>query len=581
MCNPSLLSDNSHTINTKNSIPSHNSNNISHIKNIYYDILSLNNNFQEKKFNQSNTIDCDSNSISNPLSSSLLSHLHYPSLNDVLKETRSLFSLAIPILLTNLILYSRSILSMVFLGRIGDVELAAGSLAIAFANITGYSVFSGLALGMEPLCTQAFGAHRYKLLSLTLQRCVLFLLLCALPISFLWVHMSSILGYLHQDPKIGDLAHTYILFSFPDLITNSFYHPIKIYLRAQGITRPVTVASLAGAVMHVPIMVMLVGPLQLGIAGVAIATSASNLVSLTVLVTQVWAGGLHAKTWNSPSKHCLTGWGPLIKLAAPSCISVCLEWWWYEIMIVLCGLLVDPKATVASMGILIQTTGLIYNFPASLSNAVSTRVGNELGAGRAERAKLSSLLGIMWATIMGLVAMLFAFWARHVWAQMFTHDTDILALTAAALPILGLCELGNCPQTVACGVVRGTARPSTAANVNLGAFYGVGMPVAVGLGFYLGVGFCGLWIGLLSAQICCAGLLLYVVGTTDWDHQANRAQLLTHNGGPSLSSEVTSNVDATLLLHDNNNNNNNNDQKKISQIDDEKEPLISILVTSS
>jgi multidrug resistance protein, MATE family len=46
---------------------------------------------------------------------------------------------------------------------------------------------------------------------------------------------------------------------------------------------------------------------------------------------------------------------------------------------------------------------------------------------------------------------------------------------------LGMCELGNCPQTTGCGVLRGSARPKIGANVNLGSFYVVGMPVAVGL----------------------------------------------------------------------------------------------------
>ncbi|KAI4347053.1 hypothetical protein L6164_007902 [Bauhinia variegata] len=66
-----------------------------------------------------------------------------------------------------------------------------------------------------------------------------------------------------------------------------------------------------------------------------------------------------------------------------------------------------------------------------------------------------------------------------------------------------------------------------AASVNLSAFYLVGFPVAVGLAFWLDVGFCGLWLGLLSAQVCCAGLMLYAIGTTDWDYQASRAQSLT------------------------------------------------------
>lgn len=448
--------------------------------------------------------------------------------SEVLSEAKSLLNLAFPIALTALILYSRSMLSMLFLGRLGDAELAGGSLAIAFANITGYSVLSGLALGMEPLCTQAFGARRPELLSLTLQRSIVFLLLSSVPIAFLWLNISGILLYLHQDPSITALAHTYLAFSIPDLVINSFFHPIRIYLRAQGINRPLTVASLAGTAFHLPANYLLVSRLRLGVAGVAAASAASNCAVLAALLGYVWAR--RGAAWTKPSLGCLTGWAPLVRLAAPSCVSVCLEWWWYEIMIVLCGLLVDPKATVASMGVLIQTTSLLYVFPSSLSLAVSTRVGNELGANRPGRARLSAIISIVMAGVLGVTAMAFATAMRGTWARMYTGDPGIVRLTSAALPILGLCELGNCPQTVGCGVVRGTARPSTAANVNLGAFYLVGMPVAVGLGFVMRVGFSGLWVGLLAAQVCCAGLMLYVVGTTNWEYEAMRAQLLTCAG---------------------------------------------------
>ncbi|KAL2534251.1 MATE efflux family protein [Abeliophyllum distichum] len=445
--------------------------------------------------------------------------------SEIINETKALFNLAFPIALTALILYSRSMISMLFLGHFGDTELAVGSLAIAFANITGYSVLSGLALGMEPLCSQAFGAQNPLLLSLTLQRSILFLLLSSLPITFLWLNLANILLFLHQDPNITLLAQTYLLFSLPDLLTNSFIHPLRVYLRAQGITQPLTLASLAGMALHLPFNYFLALRLKLGVSGVAAASALSNLVVLLVLVFYVSARGLHVLSWK-----CLTGWTPLIRLAIPSCVSVCLEWWWYEIMIVLCGLLVDPEDTVASMGVLIQTTSFLYVFPSSLGFAVSTRVGNELGANRPDKARVSAIVSILLAGLMGLSSMTFAILMKNLWAQTFTNDVNILRLTSAAMPILGLCELGNCPQTVGCGVVRGIARPSMAANVNLGAFYLVGMPVAIGLGFLVGLGFCGLWIGLLSAQVCCAGLMLYMVGTTDWKYQALRAQMLTCTG---------------------------------------------------
>lgn len=119
---------------------------------------------------------------------------------------------------------------------------------------------------------------------------------------------------------------------------------------------------------------------------------------------------------------------------------------------------------------------------------------------------------------------------KNTWASIFTPDKEIIALTSLALPIIGLCELGNCPQTTGCGVLRGTAQPKIGANINLGCFYLVGMPVAVGLGFWAGYEFLGLWLGLLAAQGSCAVTMLVVLGRTDWEVQAQRAKELTEGG---------------------------------------------------
>ncbi|KAJ8555721.1 hypothetical protein K7X08_013217 [Anisodus acutangulus] len=67
------------------------------------------------------------------------------------------------------------------------------------------------------------------------------------------------------------------------------------------------------------------------------------------------------------------------------------------------------------------------------------------------------------------------------------------------LPIIGLCELGNCPQTTGCGVLRGTARLKL-----------------------------GLWLGLLAAQGSCAvTMMLIILVKTNWEDQARRAKELT------------------------------------------------------
>lgn len=453
-------------------------------------------------------------------------------LSSTFAEAKSLISLAFPIILTGLLLYSRSMISMLFLGRLGSLPLAGGSLAMGFANITGYSVLSGLATGMDPICTQSHGAGRPHLLATALRRTVLLLLSASVPIALLWLSMRRILVFCGQDPAIAAAAHSFILFSLPDLLLLSLLHPLRIYLRSQSITLPLTAAAAAAVSLHFPINYLLVPYLRLGIPGVALASVITNLNLVVLLLLYLRLSGLHRPVSSSHDEKTfsLAGWRALLSLAVPSCASICLEWWWYEIMVLLCGVLLHPQATVASMGVLIQTTSLIYIFPHSLGASVSTRVGNELGASQPDRARRAARVGLACGALLGITAFLFSFSVRNIWARIFTADPEIISLTASVLPILGLCELGNCPQTTGCGVLRGSARPRVAANINLGSFYGVGMPVSVGLAFWAGLDFRGLWMGLLSAQATCLVLMLTVIYRTDWARQARRAQFLTGGG---------------------------------------------------
>ncbi|XP_022944944.1 protein DETOXIFICATION 49-like [Cucurbita moschata] len=454
-----------------------------------------------------------------------------------LGEAFSIAQIAFPMILTSLLLYSRSLISMLFLGRLGELSLAGGSLALGFANITGYSILSGLAIGMEPICGQAFGAKKFTLLGLALQRTILLLSLISIPISILWLNVKPILLICKQDESIAHHAQLFLLYSVPDLFAQSLIHPLRIYLRTQSITLPLTFCATFSIFLHIPINYFLVSYLNLGIRGVAIAGVWTNFNLVASLILYIVIFQVHKETWGGFSLECFKEWGKLLNLAIPSCVSVCLEWWWYEIMILLCGLLLNPKATVASMGILIQTTALIYIFPSSLSFSVSTRVGNELGAEQPKKAKLAAIVGLSCSFVLGISALFFAVSIRKIWTSMFTEDKEIIALTTMVLPIIGLCELGNCPQTTGCGVLRGTARPKIGANINLGCFYLVGMPVAVGLSFYGGFDFRGLWLGLLAAQGCCAAAMLVVLGFTDWEFEAIRAKKLTGSGDEAVEAQ--------------------------------------------
>ncbi|KAG6516818.1 hypothetical protein ZIOFF_027298 [Zingiber officinale] len=496
---------------------------------------------------------CNPTATARPKAHLLATHddLHrHPTLSELAEEMREIGKISVPAAVTGLMLYSRGMISMLFLGYLGELELAAGSLAIGFANITGYAVLSGLAMGMEPICAQAFGADRRRLLGLTLQRATLLLLSASLPIAFLWFNARTILLRCGQDAEIATAAQVFVAAASPDLLLLSLLHPLRVFLRSQNITLPVTYCSSFCVALHGPLTYLLAVRLRLGIAGVAAAMVWTNLNLLVCLLLFLLLSGACRDTCPGGgggflSGECFRGWPALLRLAAPSCVSVCLEWWWYELMILLSGLLAHPRAAVASMGILIQTTSLVYVFPNALSFGVSTRVGNVLGANRPAKARDAAASALAAALALGLAATAFTASMRHQWGRLFTRDPEILHLTTLALPIAGLCELGNCPQTAGCGVLRGSARPATGANINLGSFYLVGMPVAILLSFVGKMGLPGLWLGLLAAQATCASLMAGAVARTNWATEAERARRLTDSSSsPSMipitnSNEIT------------------------------------------
>ncbi|XP_044500572.1 protein DETOXIFICATION 55-like [Mangifera indica] len=477
----------------------------------------------------------------------------YPAMPEVVEELKTISGIGLPLAAMSLVGYLKNMFLVVCVGRLGSLELAGGALAIGFTNITGYSVLSGLAMGMEPLCGQGFGSKNLTLVSLTLKRTVFLLLLASVAIGFLWLNLEPLMLLLHQDPDITTVASIYCRYAIPDLIANSLLHPLRIYLRSKGTTWPLMWCTLLSVVFHLPVTVFLAFNLGLGVPGIAISNFTTNFITLFFLVCYMYytrtlvemplctplttdqSLPLSATSFSSLGDE----WRVLLQLAIPSCVAVCLEWWWYEFMTILAGYLINPRVALATSALVIQTTSLMYTLPVALSASVSSRVGNELGAGRPKKANLAAVVAIGLALFVSIFGLLGTTLGREAWGKVFTKDSEVLELTKTVLPIIGLCELANCPQTTSCGILRGSARAGIGATINFYSFYLVGAPLAIVLAFVWKLGFVGLCYGLLGAQIACLISVLTVVFNTDWEKESIKAADLVGKSNFSAHADPT------------------------------------------
>lgn len=78
------------------------------------------------------------------------------------------------------------------------------------------------------------------------------------------------------------------------------------------------------------------------------------------------------------------------------------------------------------------------------------------------------------------------------------------------MPPLAVSLIGEGANTVLAGVLRGCGRQKIGAVINLGMYWGIGLPFSCLLAFKMGVGALGLWTGLA----CTASLQSLILSWT-------------------------------------------------------------------
>ncbi|KAF5196045.1 Detoxification-like protein [Thalictrum thalictroides] len=466
---------------------------------------------------------------STPLHSDQKWHINLK--NIVFGELRKQRGISVPLMVMNLIWFVKVAITTVYLGRLGELQLAGGTLGFTFANVTGFSVLTGLCGAMEPICGQAFGAKNYRLLHKTLLMATLLLLVTTIPISILWLKVDKILIHFGQDRDISIVVKDYLMYLLPDLFITSFLCPIKAYLSSQSITIPIMLSSALALAFHLPLNIFL--SKAKGLRGVSMAIWITDvilviLLVLYMLVTERKKG----KSWKEGElwDQKLREWVRLLKLSGPCCLTTCLEWWCIEVLVLLTGRLPNAKQAVSVLAVVLNFDYLLYSIMLALATSVSTRVSNELGANQAVQAYQSAYVSLGVSVLCGCIGGSVMVSVRGIWGCLFSHNKDVLRGVKKMMLIMAISEVVNFPLAVCGGIIRGTARPWLAMYANLSGFYFLALPLAVVLAFNVGLRLSGLLLGFLVGMIACLILLLVFVMRINWVEEADKAQQLACNG---------------------------------------------------
>ena len=299
---------------------------------------------------------------------------------------KSLILFAVPLLLSNLFqqLYN-SIDSAVVGSYAGSTALAAVGSTASFINLL-IGFFLGIATGTGVLYAMHYGAEDHQGLKKLIDTAMIISVVAAFIISAIGIGFCRpILKWMDSPEDVLPLSLTYLRIYFSGTIVTMIYNVGAGMIRAEGdSTRPL-IYLVIGGVMNLFLDLLLVAVFDMGVAGAAIATVAAQTVSAILVVLRLM---------RLNPEYCLH---PLHmkfdKVVAWDIIRISVPCGLQGSMFNISNLIVQAKinsfGTMAMAGVTAynKIDGFVYMPNMALSLAISTYVGQNVGAGKFDRIR--------------------------------------------------------------------------------------------------------------------------------------------------------------------------------------------------
>ncbi|KAI3745380.1 hypothetical protein L1987_58491 [Smallanthus sonchifolius] len=439
-------------------------------------------------------------------------------------ELYSLFWLAAPVIGEYVLNNVTSMSTQIFCGHLGNLELAAASLGNNGVQLFAYGVMLGMGSAVETLCGQAYGAHHYEMLGVYLQRSTILLMATAIPLMFLYIFSKSLLLLIGQSTEIAAAASLFIYGLIPQIFAYAANFPIQKFLQAQSIVNPSAYIATIMLVVHVLLTWLALYVWGWGLLGGSLVLSFSWWMIVLAQFVYIVKSDRFKETWTGFSIQAFSGLWDFFKLLFSSAVMLCLEVWYFQIMVLITGLLKNPEIALDSLAVCATILGWVMMISIGFNAAVSVRVSNELGAGHPKSAAFAVVVVTLCSFVICLICAIVLLALRHVVSYVFTDGETVANAVSELTPLLAVSILLNGIQPVLSGVAVGCGWQAFVAYVNIGCYYVVGVPLGSLLAFKFDLGAKGIWSGMIGGMTMQTVILLWVTFRTDWNIEVEKAR---------------------------------------------------------
>ncbi len=426
---------------------------------------------------------------------------------------KNIIKLALPVALENVLHMAVFIVDIIMIGRLGTVPVAAVGLAGALSFVISM-IFSALNVGTTALVARSFGAKEKTEAQKVAGQSILLSIIFGLTISpFIFYFADNILILMSAEEEVVALGSRYLKIVLSFLIFRLIILTGSSIFHGAGDTRTPMVITLVTNCVNILFNWLLIFGIwifpRMEVAGAAWATSIAYTIGASLIFYKLLSRkSILTISFRNIIEVNRSIIKRILRISLPATLDASLTQMGYLFFIKIVAMLGTVSLAAHQIAIRIEALSFMPGF--ALAVATATIVGQSLGAGKPELARLSMRKNCQIALArMGFFAFVFLAFAKPM-AMVFHPEQDVLALSAYCVMIAALEQPALAIYMVYSGGLRGagdTLSPMIVTIVGTLCFH---LPVAYVFGIVLEWGLPGIWFGAALGWILRA-IAVYIL----------------------------------------------------------------------
>lgn len=310
-----------------------------------------------------------------------------------------------------------------FLGK-GPLAAVSSSGPLIFLLV---SFFTGTAAGAGVVISRYFGAKDEERVARAVHTNVAFGLAAGLVVTLIGVIFTpAILKLMKTDPSVLPDSIAYFRYYFLGVIANVMYNIFTSIMNAVGDSRRPMIYLISSSVLNILLDLLFIGVFRMGVAWAAIATTISQLVSALLCLKRLLKKGTVYQVSFSKVRFHKDMLREILKYGLPTGVQ--------NSVIGLANVILQSNVNsfgedaMAGYGSYVKLEGFAFLPITCFSMAMTTFIGQNLGAGQYGRAKEGARFGIVMALVLAETIGVVMFLAVPQLIKMFNADPEVVRL---------------------------------------------------------------------------------------------------------------------------------------------------------